>query len=130
MKSILIILGYLKWHYGKAVISLSKIWKNFLFFMAEFFSLRLLFHNFFDPWKRMSDNYPKSFNLKKYFYAFLTNLIVRIIGIIMRTLLIIIGLLSLFGLILIYPLAIIIWLILPLIIAALLSTGLTLIISL
>jgi hypothetical protein len=129
MKIIFIILGYLKWHYSKAISSLSDIWKNFLYFTSNFFSIKLLFQNFFDPWKRMTDSYPKSFDLKKYFYAFIANLIVRIVGMIMRTGLIIIGLASYIIMALLYPIILIIWILLPLFIITLIIIGLILIIK-
>lgn len=129
MKLIIVILGYLSWHYGKAIISLTKIWKNFLYFIFEFFSIRLLFLNFFDPWKRMADKYPASFDLKDYFNAFITNLIVRAVGIIMRTGLLIIALACCLLFILFYPLILVIWLLLPFIIIALFFVGVSLIIN-
>jgi hypothetical protein len=129
MQIILIVLGYLKWHYGKAIRSLTRVWQNFLFFISEFFSIKLLFRNFFDPWKRMTDPYPKSFSFKEYFYAFLTNLIVRIVGMLMRTTLIIVGLIAYLVLIGLYPVTLISWLALPLIVLALISFGLFLIIT-
>jgi hypothetical protein len=129
MKMVIIILGYLKWHYGKAIYSISRIWKNFLFFVFEFFSIKLLFRNFSDPWKKMSDSYPKNFNLKEYFYAFITNIIVRIVGMIMRTGLIITGLASYLIMVLLYPIIIIGWLFLPLIIIILIGNGLFLFFS-
>lgn len=129
MQTVLIILGYLKWHYGKAIGSLSIIWNNFLNFTFDFFSLRSLFRNFFDPWKRMSDSYPKSFDLKKYFFTFITNMIVRAVGMTMRTALIIVGLVCYASLALLYPVALLVWICLPLIIIALLTIGLGLIIK-
>ncbi len=126
---ILVILGYLKWQYGKAVRSLTGVWKNFLYFVAEYFSLRLLFRNFFDPWKRMTDAYPNSFDLKKYFYAAVTNIIVRVFGMIMRTALIIVGLGCYILLALLYPLALLVWLLLPFIVLGLIIIGLMLIIK-
>ena len=129
MQIFLIILGYLKWHYGQGISSLTNIWKNFLYFISEFFSIKLLFKNFFDPWKRMTDNYPKSFDLKEYSYIFLVNLIVRIVGIIMRTFLIIIGLTCYILMILLYPIVLVTWIFLPLIIFCLIVTGLFLIIK-
>lgn len=128
MKIILIILGYLRWHYSKAVFSLSKIWINFLFFILNYFSIKLLFLNFFSPWKRMADSYPKAFDLKKYFFVFIANIITRIVGMILRTILIIVGLFCFTAFILLYPLIIIIWLALPLIVIFLICLGLTLII--
>ena len=129
MKTILIILGYLRWHYGKAIISLTIIWKNFLNFIFNFFSINLLFKNFFDPWKRMTDSYPSSFDLKKYFYAFMTNMIVRVVGMLMRGFLIIIGLAVYVLFALLYPVTLIIWLVLPLFVLGLFLLSLFLIIK-
>jgi hypothetical protein len=129
MKIMLIILGYFKWHYGKALSSLTIIWKNFLLFTYNFFSITALFKNFFDPWKRMSDPYPDSFSLRKYFYTFIANSIVRILGIMMRTILIIIGLIFCIILLLLYPVTLIIWLGLPAILIYLICNGIFLIFS-
>ena len=76
----------------------------------------------------MTDGYPKSFDLRKYFYAFIANSIVRVVGMIMRSVLIVIGLSCYVLLALAYPLALIIWLILPLFIITLIGTGLFLVI--
>jgi hypothetical protein len=127
MKIISILFGYLQWHYSKAIFSLTKIWGNFLYFIFELFSIKLLLKNFFSPWKRMSDNYPKNFDLKIYFFTFITNFIVRVIGIIMRTFLLIIGLLSYILLLILYPIILIIWLVSPFLIIGLIYKGLTLI---
>ncbi len=128
MRLITIILGYLGWHYSGAISALTNIWKNFLFFVFEFFSIRLLFRNFFDPWKKMADSYPKSFDLKKYFYAFIANLIVRTVGIIMRTALIIIGIICYLLTAILYPITLIGWLLLPIITVLILIIGILLII--
>jgi hypothetical protein len=124
MKITPIIFGYLTWHYGKAVRSIGNIWKNFLTFIADFFSIKLLFGNFFDPWKRLKDSYPKEIDLKKYFIASVTNTVTRIVGVLMRTVLILVGLICYLVFALIYPIALIIWLFLPLIILMLIGDGL------
>lgn len=129
MQVILILLSYLKWHYGRALHSLSTIWGNFIYFISNYFSIKLLTQNFFTPWKRMTDNYPRSFNPKEYLFTLIVNLIMRAVGIIMRTGLIIICLICYIILIIIYPLALTVWLFLPLIIFILISCGLYLIIK-
>ncbi len=129
MKIFLILLGYLKWHYGKALLSFSQIWGNLFYFINIFFSFDLLFKNFFDPWKRMADQYPKFFDLKLYLTAFVTNSIVRIVGMIMRTFLIILGLLTYMFLTLLYPIVLIFWLVLPLLLIMAIYYSLILLIS-
>jgi hypothetical protein len=127
MKLIVVIVGYLKWHYSKAVRSVVSVWKNFLDFLVEFFSLKYLLRNLLDPWKRMNDNYPSRFSLKDYAFAFITNIIMRIVGIIMRLLLLVVTIISCIIFVIILPLAIFIWAVLPLIILFLLISGLYLI---
>jgi hypothetical protein len=129
MKTALVILGYLKWHYGKAVFSLSSIWKNYWYFNYEFFSIRLLIRNLFDPWKRMSDSYPNSFDLKKYFQAFIANSIMRVVGLILRIAVLIIGIICHLLLITLYPIILIAWLVLPLFVLILMIIGIFLIIK-
>lgn len=129
MQVILIILGYTKWHYTKAVYSLSEIWKNFLNFVYIYFSIKTLFVNFFEPWKRMADEYPKKFDLQIYFNTFITNSIMRVVGIIMRISLIIMGLICYLLLLVLYPVIMIIWIFLPIIALILIGTGIILIIK-
>lgn len=128
MKIVLILLGYLGWHYSKALYSLTNVWKNFFIFISDFFSINLLLKNFFAPWKRMAENYPKIFELKKYIFTFIANTIVRIVGIIMRTFLILLSLICFLLLFFLYPFCLIIWLFLPLIVIFLIILGFILII--
>ena len=126
------IFGYIKWHYGKALFSTFKLWKNLLLFLVQFFSLKSLFTNFFTPWKRLTDNYPAKFDLdsetlQKYFSTFIVNTIMRFFGMILRTFAITIGLFLCIIFILILPLTLLFWLILPPLILTLLLFGLILI---
>jgi len=130
MEILIVILGYIKWHYSRAVLSLSTIWKNLFSFLFNYFSVKFLFLNFFDPWKKMSDSYPKFFNIKKYLDVFLANLIMRTVGIIMRTILLIVSFLSFILLILLYPLFLVIWILLPGLVILLAGTGVFIIFNL
>lgn len=129
MKVIAILLGYLKWHYSRAIFSLVKIWRNFLFFLLEFFSLKLLIKNLLDPWKRMTDPYPKTFSFKSYLFSFITNSITRVVGIVMRLGLLIIGVVVVFLFCLALPIFISLWLILPLLILFMAGVAIYLIIK-
>ncbi len=126
------IFGYFKWHYGKALFSTFILWKNLLFFLVHFFSLKSLFTNFFTPWRKLTENYPQNFDLssetfKKYISTFTVNTIMRIFGMILRTFAILIGLVCCLSFILILPATLVFWLILPFLIISLLLFGLILI---
>ena len=61
-------------------------------FGLNYFSIPTLLRTFFSHWKRYSYSYGKAFNIGRYFEAFTFNLMSRVIGAILRTFMIIIGL--------------------------------------
>jgi len=89
-----IVVQYLIWHFFDVPKGILKAWKNFLFFNFNYFSVVLLLKTFFSPWRRYSWSYGRGFNIKRYVEAFLSNLLSRILGAIVRSVLIIIGLIT------------------------------------
>lgn len=128
MKFLLIFLGYLKWHYTNALIAIFSFWKNILFFLFNFFSIKSLLGNFFTPWKRLADSYPKKFNIRIYFFTFLVNTIMRIVGIILRSVIIILGFACCLLYIILLPFTLMLWLALPPAVIFLIVFGIVLII--
>jgi hypothetical protein len=129
MKFLSSFLGYLKWHYGKALLAAFSLWKNILVFLLNFFSIKSLLGNFFTPWKRLADSYPKHFNLKIYFSTFIINTLMRIVGMFLRTILLIVGIAVCIVYIIILPFTLLVWLALPPFIIAIIAYGLVLIFS-
>jgi hypothetical protein len=127
MNFLLVLGNYLEWHYSKAIYSVFFVWKNILVFVFNFFSIKSLFFNLFAPWKRLSENYPKLINIKEYLSTFIVNTIMRIVGIIFRSFMLILGFLCYFIFLITLPLVIIFWLLFPLIIFSLIITGIILI---
>ncbi len=132
MNLIRTILGYLKWHYGKALFATFKLWKNLLFFLIHFLSLKSLLTNFFTPWRKLTESYPPKFDLdiettKKYLSVFCINITMIILGMFFRTFAIIFGIVCCLSFILIIPLTLGFWLILPFLIIGTLIFGLILI---
>jgi hypothetical protein len=121
-------LGYLKWHYTKALIATFSLWKNILAFLFNFFSIKNLLGNFSTPWKRLADNYPKKFSLKIYFFTFIVNSVMRIVGIILRSIIILVGLTCCIIYIMLLPVSLLVWLALPITAVYLVIAGLILII--
>jgi hypothetical protein len=79
------------WQFFDVPSAILKAWKNFLLFNLNFFSVPLLLKSFFSPWRRYQWAYPRGLDIGKYFEVLISNLISRILGAIMRTFLIIIG---------------------------------------
>ena len=105
---------YFIWHYGRAIRDLTKIYRQLIIFVFNFFSVSILVNSYFSPWRRMGENYPdKSVVLTDYLSTFVVNLIMRCVGIFMRTVVIVVGMAGTILLILSYPFVLLTWLILP-----------------
>jgi len=119
---------WISWYLYEMPQNILNIWKNFLLFNLNFFSIPLLLKTLFSHWKRYSWPYGRGFDLGRYMNVFFSNLISRFLGAIVRLILIIIGLIfeifiALAGLVLF-----ICWFILPLLLAAGFIIGIKLII--
>lgn len=69
-----------------------KIWRNFLFFGWRFFSIGLLMRTLFTPWKRDVMRRQKGAGLKVFFESLIINIFTRCLGAVLRSVVIILGL--------------------------------------
>ncbi len=120
---------YLLWHYSRAFLELFHVWQNFLWFVIHFFSLPQLMGSWIAPWKRMTEGRGQTWNLEDLAGFIIINLISRIIGFILRTIIIVIGLCSLFLTIIGGFAAYAFWVAAPLIIVLMLTIGITLLVT-
>lgn len=79
---------YWKWHYFEQPKKILKAFKNFLSFGIRFFSIFELLSTLFSPWHRYYEPYGRGFDLKVWANAFVSNLIFRTIGMVIRTIII------------------------------------------
>lgn len=105
---------FFQWYYLDSLKSILKNWKNFLVFILNYFSVNLLLKTFFSPWKRYYQSYGRGFDFKKYLSAFFSNILFRLIGMVVRTFLIITWIIAELFIVLIGIIAILIWIPLPL----------------
>jgi len=82
---------WLSWHFFEIPKAILRAWKNFLLFNLNYFSVPILFKTFFSYWRRYKWSYGRGFDLRRYLEAFTFNLISRILGAIVRSILIFIG---------------------------------------
>ena len=88
-----IFLQYLVWQFWEMPGNILKAWGNFLKFGINYFSLPLLLRTFFSPWRQYKWSYGKGFDIGRYLEVFISNLISRTLGAVLRVFLIIIGIL-------------------------------------
>jgi hypothetical protein len=89
-----IFIQYFLWYFYDIPKEILKGWKNFLVFNFNYFSIPLLFKTFFSHWRQYKWSYGRGFDPWRYLEAFFSNLISRILGAIMRTFLIVFGILT------------------------------------
>jgi len=115
---------YLKWHFYEMPKEIQKGWFNYLRFYLNFFSIPILLKTFFSPWKRYRWSYGRGFSFSRYFEVFISNMATRVIGMVMRTILIIIGLIVDIFILVAGACVYILWWFLPVLIPAIFVIGL------
>ena len=86
---------YLLWHYTHAFLEIFHVWTNFFWFIVNFFSIPQLFRSLFSPWKRITEERKKSFDFEDMAGVVIIGLFSRLIGFVLRGVIIIIGLFTL-----------------------------------
>jgi len=86
-----IFIVWLFWHFYEMPEFLLNVWKNYILFALNYFSLPLLLKSLFSPWRKYNWRYPKGFDIGEFFSTLISNIFSRIIGFVMRIVLIIIG---------------------------------------
>lgn len=121
-----IFLQALVWQYSDVPKAILNGWRNFLVFNLNYFSLPILLKTFFSHWRRYRYSYRKTFEIWENIEVFVFNMMSRIIGAILRTFLIILGLIIEVLIVFIGFIVFFIWLILPVLLLAGLIFGLKL----
>ena len=109
---------WLLWHYYEMPKFLFLVWKNYVVFGLNYFSIPLLLKTLFSPWRKYNWRYPKGFDIKEFLNTFISNTFSRFLGALCRIVLIIIGAIAQFFIIITGPIVILSWLLIPFIIVA------------
>lgn len=118
-----IIHHYLLWHYSRAFGEIKHVAKSLIWFVINFFSLPQLLRSLVAPYRRITEGRGKTFDLEDLAGFLLINLISRIIGLILRLTIIMIGVLALLLLFSLIILTFIMWTIAPLFLLVCLLLG-------
>ena len=102
--------NYLIWHYSYAFNDIKNIWKNFIVFVYNVFSIPTLLFTLFSPWMKINDGYNVNESLLN---TFVFNLLMRFFGVFVRLIFIIIGLVTLALTLLLGVAFFILWAVLP-----------------
>jgi hypothetical protein len=86
--------AYAKWHYGQGLLELFQVAGNFLWFVAHFFSFKLLFKTLFAPWKRLGERYAGGLDLEAFASSLIVNTLMRIVGFVTKIVVLAVGAVS------------------------------------
>lgn len=111
-----IIVMWFLWQFYEMPKFLFSVWRNYLLFGLDYFSIPLLLKTLFSPWRRYNWVYPKGFDTKEFFNTLISNAFSRILGSLCRMVLIIVGAVSLVFIFIAGIVAIFLWLLIPFII--------------
>lgn len=104
---------YFFWHYTSAFFDMFRIFGNLYWFLWHFFSVPDTFKTFFDPWQRLHEKYHKGLDIEAMASTLVVNILMRIVGMIMRTFLLFFALVSFLVFTFMFVIFFLVWIILP-----------------
>jgi hypothetical protein len=124
MKVFLIVPHYISWHYTRGSKNLLIRYRDFIQFIWTFFSIGLLARTFFAPFERLAASKARGFDPQKMLEAFVTSLIMRLLGMVVRGFFITLGLASLGAFVVLGAIFFVVWIALPFLLVAMFVGGL------
>lgn len=120
---------YLLWHYSRAFLEIFHVWLNLLWFIVNFFSIPQLMRSWLSPWKRIVEDRGEKWNFEDLAAFVIINIISRIVGGILRTAVIVTGLVCLTIMTIAGFAVYVFWIFAPVLIIALLGFGISLLVT-
>ncbi len=113
-----IFVAWFFWYFYEMPKFLLEVWKNYIIFAVNYFSFLALLKSFFSPWRRYRWMYPKNFDIVEFFNALISNTFSRVLGAMMRAVLIVFGLILQVFVIVVGLVVILLWAIAPFFVVA------------
>jgi len=113
-----VVVVWLFWQFLEVPKFLLEVWKNYILFALNYFSLPVLLKSLFAPWRRYKWNYPKGFEVGEFFSTLISNMFSRLIGALIRIILIVFGILFQIFIIFTGFIVFLLWMLIPFIIIA------------
>jgi hypothetical protein len=122
MEFVHVVWYYIFWHYTKAWKDLLRVIDNYLWFIGNYFSINLLLGTLFSPWRRLKISGGRG-QADGFFAALLINTLMRLVGFIFRLFVILSGACAILITLFLGFVAIVLWLVLPLVVFMLFFAG-------
>ncbi len=79
------------WQFYGMPSFLLGVWKNYILFALNYFSLPVLLKSLFAPWRKYKWSYPKGIRVTEFFSTLISNVFSRLMGALVRIVLIAAG---------------------------------------
>lgn len=112
------------WMYFIAPLLFLKIWSDIIWFLYYFFSIRLLATTLFSKWKQIGESRKGRGFFEDYVAPFIINSLMRIVGFMVRSIVIVFGVLTILTSVIFGAVLFVAWFFFPVIFATLLIVGL------
>ena len=129
METVSLFLDYIVWHYTRGLLDLLGICGNFIYFTWHYFSIKQLAITFFTPWRRLGDITSRRWDLFEVFSSFVVTACMRVVGILLRGVTIVLGLISLVAVFVLEIVTLVAWIIMPAIVAFIFALGISLLLK-
>ena len=116
--------NYLVWHYSMAMSDLMHIWWNYLWFINHLFSVPDVMKSWIAPFKRLQEEKTNVLmHPEEFFSGLFVNLMMRIVGFILRTAIIVVAMISFLTVIIGGVMFVILWTVLPVLVVSFVVNG-------
>jgi len=111
---------YIQWHYSHGVTNFIQISENLLRGVWRIFAIPTLFRTLLTPWSRLHEEYETGAGIEGWLGVFIVNSLMRIVGAVVRVVVIAFGLVSLIVSSLLFVAGLVVWLLWPVILVTVL----------
>ncbi len=121
-------LHYLYWHYLLTWRDAWRLYRDIFWFVGHFFSIIPSIKTWASPWRRLGETYGGGLDPAAWFGTLIVNLLMRLVGAVARTALIVVGAIVWLLVLMAGPAVGLVWLFLPPLVLAFLGLALYLLI--
>lgn len=121
------VIQYFRWHYGDGLVMAFHKAVNTVAGFLNYFSVLELSRTLFSPWHRIAESYGRGFDAGEFFFTLAGNTISRVLGAIVRAVVVAAGLVVSFLSFIWAIVFVVAWILSPFIVAALFVGGIIII---
>lgn len=127
MLRFLVLRHYIVWHYTTGLSDLFHVWFNYIWYVGYLFSVKDVLFTLLSPWRRLNEKTPNPLSdLAAFGSALTVNILMRIVGLVIRSALLLSALIAFLLIMICFTTAFVFWIFAPVILLHLVVSGVSL----